>query len=957
MLKYLFITLFVIQAAFAQKISVDDRRKKILSIVDEELSEVSRLAKQQDYRTPETVLRLSELNLEKARLWREVENEHYLAIPPEERRNVNKASYFKKSSQYFEAANDSANSLVKRFPNYSGIGEVYYILGYNHKELGNNEDAKKYFILSSKNSPSGSKVGYKAKLASADYYYNDRKYKEAIPLYEASINKVDERWWTKDAFNLSWSYYRVKNYDKAIALMKEIHRKSGDSKYIDMRSVVERDIGIFYVDSGRVNEAITFYESLGLNYSEQFIKIANTIVTQGRFSQAEALLEQAAKTEKNRDRKVAILLAQLNLFDKYNKIAEHLNVSKELVQMHQKQPLNEDQLKSLVYHVDKKAAELQKATASDTYKNVEKVKDQKSVQSIAYFELSGTLAPGKKAEKVFFQGETAYAAGKFASAIGYYIQAFDSSKANNDKKTMTMSLEGMLSSLGQSSLDPKTAEKYYIPVYTRSLSVDPKSERAHSIYVKLFNTQYDASDVPAAEKTMSDFATAFPKDYKTQEAMLAKVMDHYRKKKDYGAVKAYVSRINAGEFKVSSKYASALRNLMTKIQIEGVQNSLEKGDKAVALKGYHQIYENADSTPKAKVNAAYNLAALYHELGNTNESYKWAITAVKEMDVDDVTKFADSFLGISAGLFLRQQFAQSSDLSYRILAKLCKQNASNKAIGYKNAVFIALANGDLDKALEIRNFGKECLVPDLAITEVSMEILKDMGKAKRWEQYEKLLVELETNSRNYPALIRPYEELKLQYIKIGDSNAAREIDDKQNKFFHVSKTQKLDIPVETLDLIAEKMLVGVINKKKKIEQITLQFPEGDFNNAVKQKLTGLDQLTAEVNNIQKLGSGKGIVQAYRHVIEAYEDFGELLRGFTPEGKSPEYVASFQKAMSDVYNPILANARKLRSDIKKLIRENKILSDSNYLVLSSATEGHKRFITNRKAVLMERGGRR
>lgn len=956
MLKYLFLSVLFVNAVWGAKLSLDDRRKKILSIVDEELSEVSRLAKQQDYKSPDTLLRMSELNLEKARLWREAENEQYLAIPVEERRSTNKAEFFKTSNKFFDAANDSGLVVVKRFPNYKGIGEVYYILAYNYKELGKNDQAQKYFKLASKDAPKDSKVGLKSKLALADYYFNAHKYGDAIPLYEASINKMDEKWWTKDAFNLAWSYYRVKNYDKAILLMREVHRKSG-GKYIDMRNMVERDIGIFYIDAGRMNDAIKFYEGLGMNYTEQFVKIANSIVTQGRFAQAESLLKQAEKNEKNRDKRVEILIAELNLFDKFNKVTEHLEVCKELVALHQKSPLSQEDLTKLTFHVNKKAAELQKATASDIYKSVPKVKQQKSAEAIAYFELSATLTPGQKAEKVFFQGETAYAAGDYGKAIGIYLTAFDAAKLNNDKKVMNQSLEGMLSSLGQPGLNPKIAEKNYVPVYSRYVFFDSKSERANSIYVKLFNAQFDAGDIPGAEKTMADFAKSFPKDFKTQEGMLAKVMDHYRKKKDYGTVKSYVARINDGEFTVSKKYGDALRSLMTKIQIEGVQQSLEKGEKGVALKGYHQIYESSESTPKAKVNAAYNLSALYYEMGNSNQSYEWSVIAIKDMEVADVSKFADSFLSIAAGLFLRQEFARSSDLSFRMLAKLCKENSSNKVVAYKNAVFIALANNDVNKALEIKDFGKQCSISDAVIAEVSFEILKDLAKTLRWEAFEKTIAELEINSKNYPQLIKPYEDLRKEYIGIGNVDEARQVAEKQNRFFQLAKSQKLDIPVEALDLMAEKMLIGVQEKKQRLDQISLSFPEAEFNNAVKSKLQILDQMTSDVNGIQKVGSGKGIVEAYKYVIEAYEEFGTALRNFTPEGKAPEYVESFKKAMAEVHGPILTNARKQRSEVKKLIMDNKILSFSNYAVLFPEVEKNKRYLTEKEAVLMERAGRK
>ena len=116
-------------------------------------------------------------------------------------------------------------------------------------------------------------------------------------------------------------------------------------------------------------------------------------------------------------------------------------------------------------------------------------------------------------------------------------------------------------------------------------------------------------------------------------------------------------------------------------------------------------------------------------------------------------------------------------------------------------------------------------------------------------------------------------------------------------------------------------------------------------------------MAGQVNIIQKTGSGKGIVDAYKYVINAYESFGESLKNFSPEGKSPEYVTSFQKAMSDVYNPILLNAKKQRAEITKLIMENKILSLANFSVLFDSSDSFKRYLTPKQAVIMDRGGKR
>jgi Mg2+ and Co2+ transporter CorA len=344
-------------------------------------------------------------------------------------------------------------------------------------------------------------------------------------------------------------------------------------------------------------------------------------------------------------------------------------------------------------------------------------------------------------------------------------------------------------------------------------------------------------------------------------------------------------------------------------------------------------------------------------MGNTEQSYAWGMTALKGMDQDDVVKFADSYLSIAAGLFLRQQFSQSSEMSYKVLEKICKKNSSNKVIAFKNAVFIALANGDLDKALEIKGFGKDCLIPDAAIVEVTTELIKDLIKLKRWEQVESQVKDLDKNPKNAPLLITPLESLRVAYHDIGDVVRAREILLKQDKYFNLSKKQKLDIPVDALDLLSLRIVQSIRDKKQGFEQLVLKFPEADFNQVLKKKLEILDQMTSQVNEVQKMGSGRGIVEAYKTVIEAYENFGASLKSFVPEGKSPEYVASFQKAMSDVYNPILSNAKKQRFEIKKLIFENKILSHSNKEVIFNPEESFKRYTTSRMTVLMERGGQK
>jgi tetratricopeptide (TPR) repeat protein len=933
-----------------------ERSQKILSVINEELRETERLSRQQNFRNPETLFRIAELNLEKARIVRDEENEKFLSLTIDQRRTASKDKYFKKSKDLYVSANLFAQKIVKEFPRFRLIDEVYFVLGSNYKELGDHENAKKYFNLSLKNSSTNSKIQRQAMLSVADYAYNDKDFSKAKSLYEQSLKSTESKWWTKDAFNLAWSYFRLQKYDQAINTMLKVHSLSKDKRYVNMQALAERDIGMFYVDAKRIDEAILFYEKNKLDYSTQFLKIAENLISQGRFTQAERLLSDVYRKEKKRDTKISFLLSQLMLYDKFDKLDQHYEVSATLVDLNDEKKIPNDEFKKVNYFVDKKSAELQKQVTSKIYKDVPKVRYNKANYANKYFELSARLNPESRAEKSFYQGETWYSIDEHSKALNSYIKSFDYCRKENDEIWKKRSLEGMLSSL-EALKSVKGSENYLIEVYTRFLRTDSKSDRANNINLRLFNTYYSKGEISAAEASMRNFSINFPSDFQTLEGMLAKIMEYHRSKKNYSVLLAYVKKIENKDYKVSSKYESALKSLVTKIQIEEVQKDLESGNKTDALKGYLKIYANSESTQNAKANAAYNLAVLYHELGDSRNTLLWTQRALSLMQVGDIKNLGNSFVGISSALFLRHEFNSSSEISANLFSKLCNENNKNKEIAFKNSVYIYISQKNLDRALELRKEGLKCHVPDEVIRDVSIEILKELSSSSLWETYEEILIYLKNNQKNYPLLIAPYEVLKTEYLRLGDQRKAMEIDEIQHKMYSVAKSQNLSIPVETLDLISRKILNNVEKRKNILFQTKLEFPEEKFNILVKDKLKKLEEITSDVDKIKSLGSGIGVVEGYIYLIESYQHVANELNNFVPPDKSSDYIASFKNAMNSVSNPLKATSNKLLKDIKDVVLNNKILSplNSKFMLHDNATFAGD-FI-NLSPVLMERKGKR
>ena len=178
--------------------------------------------------------------------------------------------------------------------------------------------AKKYFIASLSKSRKGSRTQRRTQLALAEIYYNQRKYRKAAKLYASALRKKDDRWWTKDSFNLGWSYFRLKQYDKAIATLREVHERSKNKKFIDMSREVRRDLTYFYTEAGRVDEVVDFYKdsSDGDDIVANLLKVGEQLKNQGKSSVAQKVFEEALNRVKNDKQRIQVYHQLLSIYDR-----------------------------------------------------------------------------------------------------------------------------------------------------------------------------------------------------------------------------------------------------------------------------------------------------------------------------------------------------------------------------------------------------------------------------------------------------------------------------------------------------------------------------------------------------------------------------------------------------------------------------------------------------------------
>ena len=947
-MKYFILFLFL----FSQNLYAD-RRSELLYVIEEEIQEIVRLVKQRG-KNPNLLLRMAELQFEKARLIKEEENKKYLAISPGERSTVDKKKFFAKSLKHFKKAEKLSRYLLKKYKNFKGKSDVLYILAFNAKEFGNEKAYESYLKSSVKTSGGKGVRGPKAILALADSFYNKKQYKKAIPYYVKGLSLGQKNdWWTKYAYNLAWSYLRVNSFKKSIDLMKSIYQKSKNGKYINMSSQVERDMGYFYTMANRVNEAVTFYKSINADLVKHFVNIAGYLEKQGKKTLAIKInietLKHGPSDRKRRD----IILKILDLYEQYRKYNEHYKYTESLFNEAKDDDLSDDQKEQYLYQVKKVSSVLQKRVADFSVKLSKKNRKRLASLAIKYFDVLIQIEKDKSYTWVFHKAETQYVSGDYEAAVKNYKASFVKARDEKDNKITKLSIEGMIASVDKISKKNPRKDNYVLDAFNTYIDYSPRSKESRKIQQRLFTFYFNKRDIPNSERTLLSFKKNFPKDLSIQEAMLAKIMDHYKDKKDRSGISKWVGLINEGKIVVGRKYKVQLRKLLLNMKFENVEKASKLGDKKKALLGYLEIFQNSKKDQIAKKNSAYNIAVILHEIGDVDRSYQWAKESIKLMSKKDVYTYRDSFAVMADELFNRTRFDEAIDLYNKIFDRVCSYKNKIKNSIFKNIYVIKLAKGDINSIANDLQKAKKCKVKSAYRFKAMIALSEAYLDNKNYTAAGKYINILTKVKRYQGLMIEPLYLLYQNSISLGQMKQANITKRKILKLGNTSKS----LPLEAVDIIARFKLGEVEVLAKRIEGIKLTFPENKFNKDLKLKLNYLDRFSSKALGLLKVGSGNGIVEAYKILHSTYMNFSDELKAFAPKGKSKTYINSFKKGISPLVSTLASKAQDFYKSASKEIYRQQILSPSNHYFTSSLKlDFSLEYLNPKRGVLMDKAGR-
>jgi tetratricopeptide (TPR) repeat protein len=930
----------------------EDRRNKVLRIIDSEIAEITRVVKATRGSNPTFVLRLAELYYEQAKLIRERETNKFMELSEADRRTANKASYFTESKGFFEKAQKTAEFLVKKYPGYKDKAEAYYILAKNAMEFQDKKSAEKYFKIAHNTSGGNIELQEKTGLSVAENLYNDKKYAQAIPYYEKSLTNKSDKWWTKDAYNLAWCYYRSKQAAKAINLMREVHRLSKSGNYIDVAPQVEKDLAFLYTVEGRKDEAVAFFREQKVDIPSKFLAVAKWLEETGKALQAEQLLDVALNLNPTDQQEAEIYSALLDIYEKYGKVEKHLNACKKLAEFSKKGKISSETLETLHYQAERVGAIMQKQVASIAYKHSPETRKRKALIAVEYYNLLLEIDPKNNDKWNFYAAESLFAAGLYSQAIPYYYNGNKAAKDKNNKEFINLTSVGLLASLDKPSVSESLKDQYTMTAYKLSLENDSKSEKASKIYQRIFKYYISKKMMADAEKTLMEFNENFPNESGIIEAMIAQIIDYYKRVKNYPEVERWAKRVASGEFKVSSNYTGQVRLTFVSTKLEKVEKATNKTE---AINGYSEIYSNQVASRDARANAAYNISIIYFEMENSDYAYQWIEKAFSLMDLKTKQKYASSFQAMGKDFLGRRQFDRALNIYEKILEATCATKASLNEDIFGEMAYIEISEKNYSNAFNRMEKYKRCGINQNSYNSLRADLLDDLIGAEQIGKFNEYFRIYQNDISMTSILIKSLGDLMTFYLKEGLLDKADEIKRDIYNLYERGKKAKHNFSGDARDVYAGLELETLKREINRMNAITLTFPEKVFQKSFQEKYNLMVSINKIFNKITSLGSNQANVAAFRYMVSAYRSFINSVNQVNPTGDQ-NYINSFRKTLSGVTGPYARQATDLESKGRSIIETGDILSKDNFFFINTPNiVGDYEYA--KSGVLMDKGGGR
>lgn len=659
-----------VTSIFAEK-----REKDLLSLINIEINSIENVKKkgeQLDYR-------LFELYSEKTKILRRTEHEIMLK-DQNAGKKINKASYYKPSQEVFDHVLKFGNAFLTAYPKSRYQSNVYYGLASNQIEVQNSIEKDQKVLIewltAALKKANNSEKKYLSQVKLAEVYYVVKNYELAIANFEPVIKNKEDKWYTKNLYNLSWCYFQTKDYERSVALALKAYFSSKNKKYENVSEQAMDALDYFYVFAKKPEKAIAFHiknNSDPVNRMEHFIKLLN--LSQKFISSEVALQTERPAREfcqKIKDYSCLFNMSafKLAIYRESKSYDMHLATIRTILSEFtalkaNKIAYDEATLNNIINNIGETASTFQQLAYKSHYA-FRNNKEETYKTIVEYYNTLKVFNPSFHYEYAFLQAELSYKELKYKEAGAFY---YESLSKIDSKSTPAGFADKLFKSMLSLANDSEFADKLFFErVHVSYIGHYKKDAKVIPIYQALFKFYQTEKNYKKSEELLVSFVAAIPDQILMQKEMTKVVLNNYIVLKDTSKLNAWINTLKKGFLTFDKPFIEHNLKILAQLLFEKAQMKEKNKEYAEAIKEYQIIADSNEYTTEIKADSHYNIAINYINLRDPDKSLKSLKESLRLKTRKDLLKKIND-LQIVAKEYVTLQSLSSSSTVYKFLFK------------------------------------------------------------------------------------------------------------------------------------------------------------------------------------------------------------------------------------------------------------------------------------------------
>jgi tetratricopeptide (TPR) repeat protein len=942
---------------------VTSKEDKIRKIRQEEIEQLQIVLarRSQESRRPDLLLRLAELYVEEYRFLFFKENEYYQLLLKKEQKpkkvehNLSKPMLVKANQVCFEI-------LKSRVP-FNSMDKVYYFLAYNHQELGEDKKAMQFYEQLIREFPK-SQFAAEAYRNLGEFFYNERQYQKAVFYLEKASQFSSVPSLPRTYYKLAWSYFRLRNYEKALSTMKAaIDKANSDEKFLSIKEDAIKDLVFFYSEAGEFDEAKRFFSTLpggADTLIQALLRLAKTYESQGKIQNAMKINDVlfVEFSQKRPELAWEILMNNIQISEKINDESK-----------------KEKYIQTLIKYFSEKAEELSKAEdgkviflqaknyiknrATQAHKEAIKTKNQKIFLQAKEFYvqyLNNFLKNPKQDEEYkeraqirVYISDVLLALKNENEAMPYLEEVLKDEKCEvNLRKEAGTALLNILIKRINSNLENKSKQtewtsdeklffkisKIFEEVFPKdSLVAELKYKKARILALRATNEGLSEDALDALEELVEKYPNR-------DESLIAAqdiVQDYLKKGETKKAVKKAeeflkneVLMTTDSKSKNSNALRSWLKSVISRQEFEKVQNLEKEKEYLKAAIEYENLAKTAQDS-EVIYKSFYNAAINYEKADALKDSFRVYLHLLDKYP-DKLEKIKDYLKRILILEISKSEYVDAANM-YLTLYRNSKFSEKEKEAFIQTSFNLYLGSNDIPNSLKLAKEVEEKICSNKVVEfcdEIFFEYIELLKSQKNYLETVNALKKYIAN-KSSRFLVKANYVLAQVYFETHDVNKGNfYLKNATQAYKNLKKSTSKVILITERKYAAQAAYLLVQDLINEFNNLKLELPEDKIKQITQKKLNLIAVIIEKLQEVVSLGDGEVALQSLVKIASLFSKFAEEIETAPiPERikANADLLKTYNEQLKKISTPLRARAQDYLNQALKKGTELKLVSSA------------------------------